>query len=118
MKKIIFTVFLLLSFTLFAKHNKDEDIFSGDKEKHVHEYMENLSSEQKEKLLAIRHEYFTQLKDIQEKFRELRKEANHCMMNNNEMRYEEIHDKMNELKMQREEIKQNYKLKIGKILRD
>lgn len=116
-KNLISILFLLFSFmtlstTAFAKH--------GDKNHSCLEekcsVTENLSQEQKEKLLAIRREYFTELREIQEKFKSLRKEANHCMMNNDETRYEEVHDKMNELKLEREHIKQTYKRKINKIL--
>ena len=116
MKKIIFAIFLLLSVAVSAKNNSDENCSPNEREKRMHEHLENLSPEQKEKLLAIRREYFSELKIVQEKFRELRKEANHCMMNNDEVKYEEIHDKMNELKMQREQIKQSYKTKINKVI--
>lgn len=114
MKKIILAVFILSSFAAAAKHiHKEADPL---KNLEGHGHIESLSAEQKERLLTIRREYFTQLKDIQTQFRELRKEANHCMMNNDEGRYEEIHDKMNELKFQREQIKDNYRKKIEKVL--
>lgn len=111
MKKIITGIFLLLSFTAAAK---DENKHMSKHEQY--EQIENLSPEQKEKLLAIRREYFSELKVVQLRFRELRKEANHCMMNNDEIRYEKIHDEMNELKLQREKLKISYRKKINAIL--
>lgn len=112
MKKIILTVFVLSVFTAEAKYSKENDPLRHINEPHI----EYLSAEQKEKLLSIRREYFTQLKDVQIQFRELRKEANLCMMNNDEIKYEKIHDKMNELKLHREQIKENYRKKIEKVL--
>ncbi len=112
MKKIILTVFVLSVFTTEAKYSKEDDPLRHINEPHI----EYLSAEQKEKLLSIRREYFTQLKDVQIQFRELRKEANLCMMNNDEIKYEKIHDKMNELKLHREQIKENYRRKIEKVL--
>lgn len=108
MKKIITAAFILLSLTAAA-----------EKESHHSkkaEYIENLSTEQKEKLLSLKREYFSELKDIQIRFKELRKEANHCMMNNDETKYEKIHDEMNKLKLEREMLKQSYRVKIEKVL--
>ncbi len=107
MKKIITAAFLLLSLT--AAENESHHSKKA-------EYIENLSTEQKEKLLSLKREYFSELKDIQIKFKELRKEANHCMMNNDETKYEKIHDEMNKLKLERELLKQSYRVKVEKVL--
>ena len=111
MKKLIFAAFIFTACTIFAKHNEYTltDPLKDFREKKSIEY---LTADQKDKLLILRREYFRELKDIQEKVRELRKEANECMMNNDEKRYEEIHDVMNELKLKRELVKENYREQI------
>lgn len=116
MKKLIFAAFIFTACTIFAKHNEYTltDPLKDFREKKSIEY---LTADQKDKLLILRREYFRELKDIQEKVRELRKEANECMMNNDEKRYEEIHDVMNELKLKRELVKENYREQIDEILK-
>lgn len=114
MKKLIL-LFSFISFLTYGNSNlnKDNEIFKKlNNEKEI----ETLTSTQKEKLLNLRKEYFSELKEIQIRFKNLRKEANHYMLNNDEKGYEEIHDKMNELKFEREYLKENYRKKIAEIL--
>lgn len=110
MKKLMVMVFIIISAAALGKHDDHNLPFKEGKN------MEALSPEQRDKLLLLRREYFSELKKIQEKFKELRKEANYCMMNNDENRYEKIHDKMNELKIEREKIKASYRKKIDEIM--
>ena len=115
MKRLIFIVFISLTYILFASGDNTNFIDSfkdfDDKEE-----IELFTAEEKDKLLILRREYFIEIKKIQEKGKELRKEANECMIKNDEKRYEEIHDKMNELKFQREKAKENYRKKVKEIL--
>ena len=116
MKKIILMAFVLTSCAVSGRHN-DHTLTDPLKDFREKKSIEYLTADQKDKLLILRREYFRELKDIQEKVRELRKEANECMMNNDEKRYEEIHDVMNELKLKRELVKENYREQIDEILK-
>ena len=80
--------------------------------------IESLTTEQKDELLILRKEYFSELQEIQEEEKKLRKEANQYMMKNDEEKYEEIHDRMNELKIEKKIIKENYNKRIDEILKE
>lgn len=116
MKKLIIIVFIFMIYGLSAK---DSDGFLSDffRETGEKKSVESLTIEEKNELLILRQDYFQELKDIQENMKNLRKEANECMVNNDEKRYEEIHDKMNELKLKRELVKENHKKKVNEILK-
>ncbi len=116
MKKLTIMLFIIISSVVMGKHN-DHSLTDPLKNFREKKNIEALSPEQKDQLLILRGEYFAELKEIQENFRKLRKEANHCMMNNDEKKYEEVHDKMNELKIKREKIKQIYIKKINDVLK-
>ena len=117
MKKLILMFFVLIS--CLANANDDEnssmDLLKNFKDK---KNIEFLTSEQKDELLILRKEYFSELQDIQEEEKKLRKVANEYMMKNEEGKYEEIHDKMNSLKIKKEIIKENYRKKIEEILEE
>lgn len=117
MKKIVVVLFIVLVNMLFATTNEYAYVSDPLRELKEKGQLDSLTTEQKEKVLILKKEYFLELKEIQEKSKDLRNEANESMINNDEKRYEEIHDKMNELKLQKELVKENYRKKIKEILK-
>lgn len=115
MKKIILMAFVLTSCAVSARHN-DHTLTDPLKEFREKRSIESLTAEQKDELLILRKEYFSELQSIQEEEKKLRKEANQYMMKNEEKKYEEIHDRMNELKLEKKIIKENYSKKIDEVL--
>ncbi len=117
MKKIVVIIFIMLINILFATTIEYVYVFDPLIDLKEKGKLDSLSIEQKEKILILKKEYFLELKEIQEKVKDLRTEANESMINNDEKKYEEIHDKMNELKLKKELVKENYKKKIKEILK-
>ena len=117
MKKIILMAFVLISCAVSGRHN-DHTLTDPLKEFREKKSIESLTTEQKDELLILRKEYFSELQDIQEEEKKLRKEANQYMMKNDEEKYEEIHDRMNELKVEKKIIKENYSRKIDEVLEE
>lgn len=117
MKKIILMAFVLTSCAVSGRHN-DHTLTDSLKEFREKKSIESLTTEQKDELLILRKEYFSELQDIQEEEKKLRKEANQYMMKNDEEKYEEIHDRMNELKFEKKIIKENYNKRIDEILKE
>lgn len=117
MKKIILMAFVLISCAVSGRHN-GHTLTDPLKEFREKKSIESLTTEQKDELLILRKEYFSELQDIQEEEKKLRKEANQYMMKNDEEKYEEIHDRMNELKFEKKIIKENYNKRIDEILKE
>ncbi|WP_300356385.1 hypothetical protein [Fusobacterium sp.] len=117
MKKIVVLLFVMLVNILFATTNEYAYVSDPLRELKEKGQLDSLTTEQKEKVLVLKKEYFLELKEIQEKVKDLRNEANESMINNDEKKYEEIHDKMNELKLKKELAKENYRKKIKEILK-
>lgn len=117
MKKIIFVFFILMSLSVNARHN-DYTLTDPLKDFRERKTIEALTTEQKDELLILRKEYFSELQDIQEEEKKLRKKANEYMMKNDEEKYEEVHDRMNELKFEKKFIKEEYSRKIDEVLQE
>lgn len=114
MKRLTGIVFIFMSFAVIGASESLIDYFNIFKDK---EHVDLLNLEQKDKLLVIRKQYFKDLQILQEKSRELRKQANQYMIKNNEKEYEKIHDRMNNLKLEKKLLKEGYRKKIDEILK-
>lgn len=116
MKRMASIVFIFMSCVVAGKSSDSSisDFFNIFRDK---EHIELLDAERKDKLLLLRRKYFNDLQVLQEKSRELRKQANEYMIDNQELKYEEVHKEINKVKLEKKLLKENYRKKIDEILK-